>query len=59
MELTLLVLGWLVPWALGMGLVAALPRKTDSVTDAGALAWTMGSGFELREKKTIPHRLRR
>jgi hypothetical protein len=45
MELTLLALGWLAPWALGMGLVAALLRKADNITDAGELTWTMGSGW--------------
>ena len=45
MALTVLALGWLVTWALGMGLVAALPRKTESIANAGELTWTMGSGW--------------
>ena len=40
-----LVLGWLLPLALGVALMAALPRKEGDGTGAGELAWTLGSGW--------------
>ena len=39
------VAGWLLPWALGAGLVAALPHKAGDGSNEGELAWTLGSGW--------------
>jgi len=45
MPMTLLILGWLVPWVLGVALVAALSRRADRLVAPGELAWAMGSGW--------------
>lgn len=38
-----LAIGWMLTWALGAGLVAALPRRSEG--GEGELAWTLGSGW--------------
>lgn len=40
-----LVLGWLVPLALGAGLVGALPRRDERESGSAELAWTVGCGW--------------
>ncbi len=40
-----LVLGWMVAWALGAGLVAALPRKGADRAAGAEWAWTLGCGW--------------
>jgi len=40
-----LVAGWLLPWALGAALVAALPHKGAHGARDGEIAWTLGSGW--------------
>jgi hypothetical protein len=43
--MTTLVLGWLVAWALGAGVVAALPRKGSRGAPGAEWAWTLGCGW--------------
>ena len=40
-----LIVGWLVPWMLGAGIVAALPRRNHRSVDGAELAWAAGCGW--------------
>ena len=45
MDVVLLLLGWLLAWALGVAVLLALRAGSASLRDAGELAYVVGCGF--------------
>ena len=45
MDVVLLLLGWLLAWALGVAVLLALRARPASLRDAGELAYVVGCGF--------------
>jgi hypothetical protein len=45
MDVVLVLLGWLLAWALGVAVLLALRARSASLRDAGELAYVVGCGF--------------
>ncbi len=45
MDVVLVLLGWLLAWALGVAMLVALRAPSTSLRDAGELAYVVGCGF--------------
>ncbi len=45
MDILALVLGWALPWILGVALLRAIPRTAPARERSGSLAWRVGCGW--------------
>src|SRR5213080_4063169 len=45
MDIAALVVGFMLPWALGVVLIVRVSPRTGSWGDPGKLAWTLGCGW--------------